>query len=141
MTDRDEKRKTLLRICCCTCCVTGFITILVLIFGSIHVLEATEMGLDYSGIRKQIDETQLYPNGFHSTGVSHQFIKFPKSQQSTVFKNDSPYGQLEARTKDGLSVKLEMQYQYRLRDDAAAIIKLYYDWGLAYDEAYCIFLS
>lgn len=99
-----------LRAGCFCCCCSGFITAIILFAVSFSVLEATEMGLDYSSVSKSIQDDKLYESGRHMLGVGHSFKVFPKDQQSTKFPS-TEYGTLEARTFDGLKVKLDLQYQ------------------------------
>lgn len=95
---------------CCCCVCSGLIVGIVLFAVSFSVLEATEMGLDYSSVSKSISNEQLYESGRHMIGVGHSFKVFPKDQQSTKFPS-TEYGTLEARTYDGLKVLLDLQYQ------------------------------
>lgn len=131
MPDTDNP---VLYVCGCFCC-TVLITAVILIAISVATLEATEMGLDYSSVTKSINDQQLYSNGRYFLGVGHSFIMYPKDQQSISFPSEK-YGSLTARTMDGLSVDLEVSFQYRLRPNLADVVKLYFEWGKAYDQAY-----
>ncbi|CAD7941091.1 unnamed protein product [Amoebophrya sp. A120] len=126
-----------LRYCAACCCCSGLITGIVLIAVSFSVLEATEMGLDYSSVSKSVAEEKLYPAGRHMLGVGHSFKVYPKDQQTVQFPG-STYKHLEARTYDGLEVVLDLNYQYRLVEDMSSILRIYYDWGLRYDYAYVL---
>ena len=55
------------------CCCTAIITTIVLVAISFSVLEATEMGLDYSSIAKSVNREDLYVSGRHMLGVGHSF--------------------------------------------------------------------
>lgn len=64
------------RYCAGCCCCGGLITAIVLIAISFSVLEATEMGLDYSSVSKSVSDEKLYPAGRHMLGVGHSFKKY-----------------------------------------------------------------
>eukprot|EP00392_Amoebophrya_sp_AT5.2_P002218 g2223.t1 len=125
------------RYCAGCCCCGGLITAIVLIAISFSVLEATEMGLDYSSVSKSVSDEKLYPAGRHMLGVGHSFKKFPKDQQTVKFPGEK-YRHLEARTYDGLEVLLDLNFQYRLVEDLSSVSRIYYDWGLRYDYAYVL---
>ncbi|CAD7956787.1 unnamed protein product [Amoebophrya sp. A25] len=126
-----------IRYCAACCCCSGLITAIVLIAISFSVLEATEMGLNYSSVSKSVSQEKLYPAGRHMLGVGHSFKIYPKDQQTVQFPGDK-YKHLEARTFDGLEVILDLQFQYRLVEDLTSVLRIYYDWGLRYDFAYAI---
>ena len=46
---------------------------------------------------------------------------------------DQQFSSLVARTYDGLSVELELSYQYRLEAAAESLASLYRDFGLDYE--------
>ncbi len=77
------------------------------------VLEATELGLDYSWISKNVDK-KIYENGLHFLGIGHSFIRFPKQVQTIEFSKDATanLGAVQSRTLDGLEVILEISFQY-----------------------------
>lgn len=94
----------------CSCFVIVGIVLLVLGFS---VLEATELGLDYSWISKNVDKT-VYENGLHFLGIGHSFIRFPKMVQTLEFSKESAAnrGPIQSRTSDGLEVVIEISFQY-----------------------------
>jgi hypothetical protein len=95
------------------CLVVGVISILVLVFTSFRSLEVNEIGLNYSGITKTVDN-ELYTSGIHFLGVGHSFIKYPTTAQTYEFSKakGSHAPQVRSRTKDGLEVELEISFQY-----------------------------
>ena len=56
------------------------------------------------------------------------------ADSSTI--SDQQFSSLTARTYDGLSVELELSYQYRLEAAAESLASLYRDFGLDYEVAY-----
>ena len=48
----------------------------------------SEVGLDYNGISKRVDETRLYEAGRYFLGVRHSFIRFPKLMQTIHFDEE-----------------------------------------------------
>jgi len=77
------------------------------------VLEATEVGLDYSWVSKSVD-VKIYENGLHFLGIGHSFIRFPKMVQTIEFSKEmnANRGPIQSRTSDGLEVILEISFQY-----------------------------
>lgn len=56
------------------------------------------------------------------------------ADSSTI--SDQQFSTLVARTYDGLSVELEVSYQYRLEAAAESLASRYRDFGLDYEVAY-----
>lgn len=77
------------------------------------VLEATEIGLDYSWVSKNVDK-RIYDNGLYFLGIGHSFIRFPKMVQTIEFSKErsANQGPLQSRTADGLEVVIEISFQY-----------------------------
>lgn len=134
MSEADRAAKC---VCLCFTC-TCLIVVIILVALSFSTLDATQMGLDYNSVAKTIDQSQLYGNGRHFLGVGHSFIVYPKEQRTISFPSDR-FGILTARTSDGLSVDLEVSFQYRLKAELGNVIDLYYQWGQGgYEKAYAI---
>lgn len=95
-------------MCSCFIIVGG-----ILLFLGFSVLEATEYGLDYSWISKNVDK-KVYENGLHFLGIGHSFIRFPKMVQTIEFSKErtANQGPVQSRTADGLEVVLEISFQY-----------------------------
>ena len=72
--DFDDPKKAM----CCCCSLTSVVALVILGFFSYATLDATEYGLDYSGITKSID-SQVYTSGYHFLGFGHSFIKYPST--------------------------------------------------------------
>lgn len=118
--------------CCCTC--SCFCSFMLLIFGFAS-LEATEFGLNYSWISKNISP-QIKENGLYYIGVGHSFIKFPKTVQTIEFSlnKNANQGPIQSRTSDGLEVTLEISFQYILQPDK--IYTLYNKYGNNYNKVF-----
>lgn len=105
-------------ICCLV--ISGIIVGIVLLATSFSKLEAYEVGLEYNPNMISINENKLYTEGIHALGPGHYFIKFNRqqrtiqlgssqqSQQKPDFKDES----LVCRTKDALTVSIELSFQY-----------------------------
>ena len=113
--------------CCCSCCIS----FLLIIFGFAS-LEATEFGLNYSWISKNISPN-IKENGLYFIGIGHSFIKFPKTVQTIEFSKQKTAnkGPIQSRTSDGLEVTLEISFQYVLNKDK--IYDLYTKYGSNYN--------
>ena len=123
-----ELMKYVCSFCCCCACFTSF---LLIIFGFAS-LEATEYGLNYSWISKNISPN-IKENGLYFIGIGHSFIKFPKTVQTIEFSNQKTAnkGPIQSRTSDGLEVTLEISFQYVLTKDK--IYELYNKYGSNYN--------
>ena len=132
------------------CCGASWAFILllaaaILIGASFHTLSPTEMGLDYDMWTCQVNDKVLFGNGRWFLGPGHSFIIFPKATRSVLMLSraadsstisDQQFSSLVARTYDGLSVELELSYQYRLEAAAENLASLHSDFGLDYEVAY-----
>ena len=118
-------------VCSCCCCCSCFISFLLIIFGFAS-LEATEFGLNYSWISKNISPN-IKENGLYFIGIGHSFIKFPKTVQTIEFSKQKTAnkGPIQSRTSDGLEVTLEISFQYVLNKDK--IYELYMKYGSNYN--------
>ena len=123
-----ELMKYICSFCCCCACFTSFLLI-IFFFAS---LEATEYGLNYSWISKNISPN-IKENGLYFIGIGHSFIKFPKTVQTIEFSNQKTAnkGPIQSRTSDGLEVTLEISFQYVLTKDK--IYELYNKYGSNYN--------
>eukprot|EP01016_Furgasonia_blochmanni_P032595 TRINITY_DN335_c0_g1_i9.p1 TRINITY_DN335_c0_g1~~TRINITY_DN335_c0_g1_i9.p1 ORF type:complete len:258 (-),score=49.83 TRINITY_DN335_c0_g1_i9:62-835(-) len=118
------------------CGVIIVILIIVLVIISFSSLEATEVGLDYSSISVEIDESQLYSGGRHYLGLSHSFMTYP-TQLQPIYFNGQQYEGLGCRTFDGLYVTINLGFQYRVKNNVDDIVALFYKWpALDYQDGY-----
>mmetsp|Transcript_16719 Transcript_16719/g.47828 ORF Transcript_16719/g.47828 Transcript_16719/m.47828 type:complete len:298 (+) Transcript_16719:102-995(+) len=106
-----------------------------LFFCSFDSLEYQEMGLNYSWLSEVVEPTP-YTSGRYYLGIGNHFIKFPKVVKSVYFLDDrSVVAQapaLQSRTRDGLNVRLEVSFQYRLM--FARLYDLYATLGEQYEQ-------
>ena len=118
-------------ICGCCCCYSCCCSFLLILFG-FAALEATEFGLNYSWISKNISPN-VKENGLYFIGIGHSFIKFPKTVQTIEFSKSktASQGPIQSRTSDGLEVTLEISFQYILQKDQ--IYELYTKYGKNYN--------
>jgi regulator of protease activity HflC (stomatin/prohibitin superfamily) len=107
----------------------------VLSFFSFDSLEFQEIGLNYSWLKQSVED-RPYPAGRWYLGLGNHFIKFPRSVRTIYFVDDvtgqSQGPSLQSRTKDGLTVRLEVSFQYKLKFDS--LYDLYQTLGLAYEQ-------
>lgn len=111
------------------------ISSVILVVMSFDTLEYQEMGLNYSWISETV-ERDTYSSGRYYLGVGNHFIKFPSMVKSVFFLDDqSPSTQgpaLQSRTRDGLNVRLEVSFQYRLMFND--LYKMYTTLGITYEN-------
>lgn len=115
--------------------VVSALTVLILL--GYDSLEYQEIGLNFSWISETI-EAQPYPSGRYYLGIGNHFIKFPKTVKSIYFTDelaaDRSGPALQSRTQDGLSVRLEVSFQYRLL--ITKLYDMYTALGPDYEQIY-----
>lgn len=112
----------------------SFLIIMVLL--SFDTLEYQEIGLNYSWM-KDIVQPKPYTAGRYYLGLGNHFIKFPQMVRSVYFTNDRGINNgpaLKSRTKDGLTVHLEVSFQYRLLPHE--LYDLYTTLGADYEHTF-----
>jgi len=117
--------------------VVAAATLVVLFFLSFDSLEYQEYGLNYSRISETV-EKKPYTSGRYYLGIANHFIKFPRMVNSVLFTDDNDNTRqgpaLQSRTKDGLNVRLEVSFQYRLQFDK--VYDLYKTLGQDYEPTF-----
>lgn len=115
----------------------SIVTFIILFIISFDSLEYQEIGLNYSWLSETVEE-KPYESGRYYLGVSNHFIRFPKMVTSVFFIDDPNEGlqgpALQSRTRDGLNVRLEVSFQYRLFFDQ--LYKLYTTLGADYEKTF-----
>eukprot|EP00761_Pharyngomonas_kirbyi_P013519 gb/GECH01013548.1/.p1 GENE.gb/GECH01013548.1/~~gb/GECH01013548.1/.p1 ORF type:complete len:320 (+),score=26.49 gb/GECH01013548.1/:1-960(+) len=127
-------------ITACICALALFILLVSLIGDSLAYVNYDEYGIDYNRYSKKINRDKIYPPGRHLTGVGHSFYIFPSVYQTVDFSNtldtsstpDSvrTYGPLQCRTFDGLSLTLEVSFQYIVRKEQ--VFDIFFTYGTSY---------
>mmetsp|Transcript_14945 Transcript_14945/g.26865 ORF Transcript_14945/g.26865 Transcript_14945/m.26865 type:complete len:304 (-) Transcript_14945:242-1153(-) len=102
----------------------------VLIAMSFSALHATETGLDYNYVTKQIHPDPYY-SGLHFIGFTNRFIRFPNTFQNIQYST-SNHDLLHTRTSDGLPLTLGISFQYTLILDK--LHDLYMNFELKYPD-------
>mmetsp|Transcript_68908 Transcript_68908/g.107918 ORF Transcript_68908/g.107918 Transcript_68908/m.107918 type:complete len:298 (-) Transcript_68908:1-894(-) len=118
--------------------VAVVVVVTLLIFASLSfgTLEYQEIGLNYSWISETI-ENRTYHNGLYYLGIANHFIKFPRVVNSIYFGDEYSAGViakgpgLQSRTMDGLTVRLEVSFQYKLIPER--LFDLYQTFGEDYN--------
>lgn len=100
-------------------------------FGSTDKVDTTEVAFKRNKISGKVDFSRTYDTGFYWKGFFNKFIKFDTTLQTIEMKEGSI---LSARTKDGLSISLDVSFQYRIQPDNAQLI--YMDYLLKYEDTY-----
>lgn len=111
-------------------------TFVVLFFLSYGTLEYQEIGLNYSWITETVSD-KPYSSGRYYLGLGNHFIKFPKMVVTLLFTDDPSVKNgpaMQSRTKDGLNVRLEVSFQYRLLYNE--LYNLYSTLGPEYEKTY-----
>lgn len=89
----------------------GLVILSVFLYASIDSLSYNQIGLNYSGIFKSV-ENKTYESGFHFIGLGHNFIPYDMTISTIEFsKNkDATLPLISCRTKDGLKLDLEISF-------------------------------
>lgn len=96
----------------------GACCILILMLMSIGTLLPLEYGLTVNCISRQVNAESVYHGGRHLIGPWNSFIPFPSTVVTVTFvKGRSGNGPLATRTKDGLSLTLQLAFQYKMEKD------------------------
>jgi len=133
--------------------VVGLVAAAVMFLLSFDSLEYQEMGLKYSFVYEHVD-TEPVGSGRYFLGIGNRFLKFPKMVKSIYLiggqtnyytrrrrgsQSDQPSltsqfegPALQSRTLDGLNVRLEISFQYRLKFEH--LYNLYSTLGLNYED-------
>lgn len=111
------------------------LTLFILLVLSFDTLDYQEIGLNYSWISETIED-RTYPNGRYYLGIGNHFLKFPRVVQTVYFLDqldtDTHGPALQSRTRDGLTVFLEISFQYKLRPQD--LYQMYQSLGERYEE-------
>lgn len=116
----------------CSIFTVALVVLFVLLGLSLQSLEYNEVGLNYSSYFKSI-ENYTYDAGWQFLGLGHVLKPFPQTLQTLEFSNANYKADLPAivaRTKDGLSIVLEISFQYRIQRDK--IYEIYMTYGEDY---------
>jgi len=89
--------------------------------GSFKTLGPNDAGLMYNTITKQVTLTKIYTPGRYFLGLGRDFIKFPTGLQTIEWAGGASTGLkcsdgclMSVSTVDGLSMYLEVSFQFRL---------------------------
>lgn len=101
------------------CCRLGAgCALVVLLLSSIGTLLPLEYGLTVNCITRQVNSASVYHGGRHMIGPWNSFISFPSTVVTVTFiKDRGGNGPLATRTKDGLSLTLQLAFQYKMDPD------------------------
>lgn len=131
---------------CCYCIV--LITSCILFGVSWDIIEPTEVGLAFDANIQKLEFDKLYDSGRYLIGLGRSFVKFPSTQQtlrfgepSTMHNENPDAGEIVCRTKDGLSISLEVAVQYLLNQNRDDLYRLYLDTGGDWEQLYKFFVQ
>mmetsp|Transcript_7060 Transcript_7060/g.10384 ORF Transcript_7060/g.10384 Transcript_7060/m.10384 type:complete len:328 (+) Transcript_7060:27-1010(+) len=104
--------------CCCAIAIVALIVAFAVVIAGVNYVNYDQYGVNYNIYTQYIEQT-VYEPGRYYTGVGYKFLHFPKMYQTIEFSNaeDATGTSLKSRTFDGLSITLEVSYQYRLNKD------------------------
>ena len=96
-------------------CITGFILLLIYIFGSLNGVEPTEIGMVFDYWDKAPIEGDYWKTGgLWWTGYWTYIVKYPFTYQGIEFSNDKTkdYTRLNTRTAEGLDLSVSFAFTY-----------------------------
>jgi len=123
----------------CTVFCVIFITSCALLGSSFDTLEPTQMGIIFDANVQHVETDQVYFNGRYLTGLGRSFIGFPMTYQTVRFGESMfspPTTNIVCRSHDGLSIDVEMAFQYQLNRNASDLWRLYHDLGRDYSGVF-----
>lgn len=93
----------------------GLVMLGVFLWFSLDSLEYNRVGLNYSSYFKSI-ENKTYSAGYHFIGLGHDFIPYDMTIATMEFSKSkgATLPPIVCRTKDGLTLGLELSFQYRI---------------------------
>lgn len=96
----------------------------------------TEYGLSYNRFSKTVYTGHVYRGGRHLIGPWSSFVTFPATQKNVEFsmRKLASAPPLDTRTKEGLSLKLHVVFQYQIRQDE--VPQLYQLASTQYEKLY-----
>lgn len=116
-------------ICGCITFIVLLVTSIILLVCSFSSLEPNEVGIEYNANTLSINKDELFTSGRHFLGLGHSFIVYPKTLQQVRFAFTSTDKPIEARTKDGLRVNIELAFNFRLVTSITDLTAVYLDFG------------
>ena len=134
-----------LKKCTYYCIFAWIVTIVVMIICSFKYVSELQYCIKYNTVTRAIDDT-LYNNGEPGTyflGIDNDFICYPKTRQRLIYTNSydaeaearekdtfdpavgnsKKYPSLEARTREGLPMRMDVTVEYKL--DGSKITELF----------------
>jgi len=114
--------------CCCCLCVIFFIVMMATGFTKI---ETTEWCIKMNWWTQSVDEVVLSEPGMKFIGMGNYLIRYPNTNLNVYFRHSMQADDgmniakqpLSVRTRDGLTISLEMEFTYKLQE--ANLQKLY----------------
>lgn len=117
-----------------------FVSFIIMFYLSFDALQYQELGLNYSWVTETI-EAKPYSSGRFYLGPGNHFLKFPRTVQTISLTDDRDPTQgglqgpsLQSRTKDGLTVRLEVSFQYQL--SPTTLYEMYTSLGHTYEQIF-----
>mmetsp|Transcript_31905 Transcript_31905/g.42130 ORF Transcript_31905/g.42130 Transcript_31905/m.42130 type:complete len:384 (+) Transcript_31905:110-1261(+) len=110
---------------------------------SVDVITPTRVGFDFNKKYQTINYDKLYSDGRFWLGLGHRFLTFDTLIKTVKFNWDYVEGDgsyddssISGRTHDGLTVAVNMDFQYRLLPDKEHLKGLYETYGYDYEPVY-----
>uniref|UniRef100_A0A6V1L8S3 Band 7 domain-containing protein n=1 Tax=Heterosigma akashiwo TaxID=2829 RepID=A0A6V1L8S3_HETAK len=108
---------------------------------SCDVIVPWRVGILFSKKTQLLREDKVYGPGRYWVGLGYRFIDFSTRIHTVKFHwedGEDSYDDdaVTGRTYDGLSVTVNLYYQYRLKTDLDSLLDLYYTYGKNYENVY-----
>jgi hypothetical protein len=125
------------KVAICGCCaVLAVIGVIVFASFAFETIAPIEYGIIYNNLSKRIDGSKVYEGGWHYTGITSSFLKFPATIQNVEFTSykGAESAPLEARTQEGLTITMDLSFQYKLVKDKVG--DLYNNFTDKYEDSF-----
>lgn len=127
---RNEQMKNSLPVFWFTSIVLAYI-----VLNAYANIGPTEMALRRNHMNKELEDGRVFGDvkgsgGRFFIGPGYSFMKFPKKvQHITMLKKGGMSTEVKCQTGDGLTFDIEIAVQYQFHTDAAALKKMFMDFG------------
>eukprot|EP00753_Platysulcus_tardus_P001095 PLAT11048.1.p1 GENE.PLAT11048.1~~PLAT11048.1.p1 ORF type:complete len:310 (-),score=129.64 PLAT11048.1:128-1057(-) len=111
------------------------LTATLLVVLSLSSVSFEEYALNYNWVAEKVELGHVYAPGIYFIGVGHHFLKYPKTLQSVDFNK------LHMRTSDGLSVTLDISFQYALQRENVSSLYETFDYHGRKEDGYSAVFS
>lgn len=126
-------------LCASICCIL-LITSCALFGASFSIVRPNYVGILYNRNVLHIETDELYPSGRYMAGIGRKFLSFPTTYQTirmgSEFGELADAGDIVCRTSEGLVMRVEVSFQYRLNITIEDLVRVYLDTADQYHIVY-----